>query len=222
MTRHLHKGFVMNNFAKCLCIMSASTSAFGTNVIEFGGILKYDEPLPSSLALGAFERGVAVMFPERTRLLPNNQEIDISQPGLYNQSTDLTFGVIPSGATVRSFIVHADSNGVSPMVYEGWVRFDGPVFGIITGTPLLNATDPRFGGLSTTYSTISSRGVDFSPTVGQDWISLSPDRRLVSFRLSVSETMDEFRIVTGGSPVPSAGASALTLAGLLTATRRRR
>jgi len=213
----------MNSFVKCLCIMSASTSAFGTEVVEFGGMLKYDSPLPPSLMLGAFERkSIAVMFPERSRFLTGTQEVDISQPGLYNQSTDLTFGAIPAGLVVRSFIVHADSLGISSAVYEGWVRFDGPVLGIISGTPMLNTTNPRFGGEFTTYSTIPSRGVDLTPTVGQDFISLSPDRKMVTFRLAVSETMDEFRILTEASPIPSTGTSVLTLAGLLTATRRRR
>ncbi len=69
-------------------------------------------PIPASLTLGAFESDsqARIMF-ERSRNLPEGQEVDIRQPGLVDQTTDLTPGLIPAGTAVRSYILHADSVG---------------------------------------------------------------------------------------------------------------
>jgi MYXO-CTERM domain-containing protein len=177
-------------------------------------------PIPPSLTIGAFESDtqVPVMF-ERNRILPEGQEVDISQIGLVDQLSDLTPGLIPAGTRVASYIFHADGIGTGNHVFEGSVTFDEDILGIIVGTTRLNNTDNRFGAVGTTYWNGPSRGLDLATNPGNDTLLLSVSRNTVSFRLVVGEAMDEFRVLTA---VPTPGSFAVAALAAATTLRRRR
>jgi hypothetical protein len=198
-------------------MMSAaiSGSAFGA-VLNVSGMVT-QTTLPPSLQLGAFESNeFARVMPERLRLLPEPQEVDITQPGLVSTTADRTVGSIPAGTLVGSFLIHADTISSNTRVFEGSVTFEFDILGIIiTSTRLVN-TDLRFGGEGVTYSNNGFRGIDLGSTLESDWVRLSENRRTVSFRLTVDSAMDEMRILT----VPSPAAATGILAGLFVGRRR--
>jgi MYXO-CTERM domain-containing protein len=156
---------------------------------------------------------------ERNRILPEGQEVDISQIGLVDQLSDLTPGLIPAGTRVASYIFHADGIGTGNHIFEGSVTFDEDILGIIVGTTRLNNTDNRFGAVGTTYWNGPSRGLDLATNPGNDTLLLSVSRNTVSFRLVVGEAMDEFRVLTA---VPTPGSFAVAALAAATTLRRRR
>ncbi|MFZ4574833.1 MAG: hypothetical protein ACOYN0_10580 [Phycisphaerales bacterium] len=196
--------------------LSSSAFAIITNVTGSATVA----PIPPSLTIGAFESNeqARIMF-ERNRLLPEAQEVDITATGLVDQLSDLTPGAIPAGTAVSSYILHADSVGITTRTYEGSVTFSDDILGIIVGSNRLINTDARFGRDGTAYWNGTSRGLDLGANPGTETLFLSVNRNTVAFRLTVGEGMDEVRVLTA---IPSPGA--LALAGLAASTglRRRR
>ncbi len=179
-------------------------------------------PLPASLVQGAMESNTTawIMF-ERERVLNQPVEVDITSAGVFDQLADLTPGAIAAGTRVRSYILHADPVGSSVRTYEGTVRFDEVVIGIIVRGTRLAATDSLLGGIGTTYDGASEgRGLELNQAGTADEVSLSmtPDRRIVGIRWTASTATDEIRILT----IPGPGTAGVTLLGVIAVARRRR
>lgn len=203
--------------ATCAVLMSVS----GAAVVATTGAVEL-VAIPPSLVLGDFESSTRarVMF-ERSRLLSLPLNVDITAAGLYDQTADLTPGPIPAGTMIQSYILHADPVAGTQRVYEGSVRFDEPVVGIIIGLNRLRDTDLFLGAPGTAYDgTDQARALEFNAAGTGDEVSLSmtPDRRVVTIRWSTSTALDEVRILT----LPTPGTSALAVLGLAAGLRRRR
>jgi hypothetical protein len=69
--------------------------------------------------------------------------MDITVPGTYDDSSDLTPGVIPAGALVSSHFVNADKVGIQhpPIQLEGSIVTDADILGIAIVQHSLNVTD---------------------------------------------------------------------------------
>lgn len=175
-------------------------------------------PLPSSLAVDAIESNTAALIAfESSQTLSAALAVDATTTGLFDAPADLTPGTIPAGTSIFSYMLHADPVGDGPETYEGSIRFDEPVIGLVVTSASLVALDPVLGNPGTTYSTNPARGLELSANADSVALSISPDRRIVTFRFRTTGAIDEVRIITIPTP-----AATLALAPLALLTRRRR
>lgn len=150
--------------------------------------------------------------------------IDASTPGFYGSSLSFAFSNIPLGTVVSSQFVHFDppTSGTA----DGSITLDGDIVGVIawnrTGFGHLDASDAMFG-MGTVFSAgIDRRGVfDVGDGTGggEDFFTISADRRTLSFHLQVTNPFDEVRVLTM-VPAPSVGV-VLAIAGMSGLRRRR-
>ena len=151
--------------------------------------------------------------------------IDAAAPGLYDSALSFAFDTIGAGAVASSHFIHFDTVGGSFQTVDGSVTFDADIIGVIAWNRQearhLDESDAMFG-LGTIFSTeVARRGVfDVGDGTqgGEDWFSISPDRRTLAFHLQVSTPYDEIRVLT----IPEPFSGALLGLGSLAALRRRR
>jgi hypothetical protein len=174
------------------------------------------EPIapPASVVLGALESNSFVrLFTERTAVLLNqNVSVDITQPGIVGNTTELTPGIIAANQLVDSYLLHADpvSFGSPSVTYQGSVTFDRPILGLLVQASRLTPTDGVLGSLSTIYTPTVNRGFEWpssAPGVG-DMVQLLPDFRTITFVLKSTSQYDQIRVITASVPEPSSLAMA--------------
>ncbi|MGH2699634.1 MAG: hypothetical protein ACRDJL_10640 [Actinomycetota bacterium] len=191
-------------FGLVLVLLSAislftSTTAYGEIVSTSGGIVKIAPP--PSVMVGVLESDTeAFAFDEQQDVtLTDPLPVDITTPGVYDDSADLTPGSIPAGTTVSSHFVHADDIGGGgrsrPTRIEGTVVTDSDIIGISVLADNLDASD-FLGAPGTVY-----------PTGGQqrelnldsaDMVIEELDKRTVFIRFRILTHLDQVRIITEG------------------------
>jgi prepilin-type N-terminal cleavage/methylation domain-containing protein/prepilin-type processing-associated H-X9-DG protein len=140
-----------------------------------------DRPNPD-IAANDFAR----LFVERLGYkLPQSVPVDISQPGYYSSSGQLTRSSIPAGTLVDVFYIHFDSMGnQGASIYNGRIDFSREMLGLITNSNTLDQTDPIIGKPGVIYPTGQrARGYEW----GAEQIEVSDDMRtftLHQFRIS--------------------------------------
>jgi hypothetical protein len=115
-----------------------------------------------------------VAFDERrcvTLLAP--LKVNISTPGTYNASDQLTPALIAAGTRVSSQFVHADrASSAGTGVHEGTLTTDTPILGIVTANGSLSNGD-SLGAIGRVYPTGSTgrawqfNGGDDVPPLGR-------------------------------------------------------
>ena len=165
--------------------------------------------------------------------LANALGVDISTPGTYNSAHPLTPGTIAAGSKVNSFFFYSDpQNNNKGVGFTGSLTFDSDILGLIVRVNSLNQTDPVLGASGTTYPTgapaDTDRGLEITGT-GPDSVTLSADRRTLTYNFNTAQFVDEVRVVTSAAPVPEASTTvsfglllALGLGGLVVAAKRRK
>lgn len=162
---------------------------------------------PASVQYGALESNNTVYaFDEQQCVaLPADLPADITSPGTYHVTTDLTKGTLTAGMQVSSHFVHADQTGrLKPFTdYDGSITVDQPIVGIEVRKATLDKTD-FLGAPGTLYPTGAfGRGLELKPTnTKADYITLAPDLRTVSFHLQVALHVDQIRVLTECAPPP--------------------
>jgi hypothetical protein len=127
--------------------------------------------------------------------------VDISQPGVVTNASQFTPATIDTGTYVNSQLLHFDPVGNGSGVLRGSVTFDTNVLGIIVTSARLNATDGQLRRPDAVYATtFASRGAEFNGSADQDSVTLSADRRTVTFVSHVASGLDEIRVVTTVPP----------------------
>ncbi len=170
---------------------------------------------PASTANGVLESNTQVfVFPEQQNItLSTAIDVNISLPGTSPSGNSINFSqaTIPVGTLISSYFAHFDSIGSpgadNPAIVTGSITFGSDVLGLIVGQSKLDATDSYPGLPGSTYGTgQSARDLEIVINgVGQgtnDEITLSNDRRTVSFNLRDGSGTDEFRIITAAATVP--------------------
>jgi hypothetical protein len=167
---------------------------------------------PSDVSIGALESDTTILaFPEQQNVtLPDDITVDITLPGTspFNGVQNLSAGVIPAGTEVDSYFVHFDKVGDSnsTVTAMGSIAFDSNVLGLLVLDNELNLTNSFPGLPGTNYGIEAGRGLEIvgggANTGNNDQITLSADRRTVSFSLRNGQTPDDFRVITA-VPEPS-------------------
>jgi hypothetical protein len=200
----------------------------GSVLSSSGAIQIVDEALvPNNIAEGNWENDEFLrVFSERQNFtLPFSIAVDISNPGVFGR----TAGFIPStqsiaaSTTVNSHYLHFDPVG-SPgnLTRGGSITFDSDVLGIIVG--VFNGTNVGSPnntlGLSNTILGVPRIAYDFAIADlflgGGDQLTLSNDRRSVSFLFISGRGSDNVRIITSASvPEPDRASSFILIVAVL-------
>jgi len=150
---------------------------------------------------------IHLLIERQNSILPQGLTLDVSKPGKWLDSDDALYSYqeIKAGEAIDVYYLHFDPVGQpgTPTIIEGSMTFDRDVKGFVTTSELLLAAHsivglvPELTGV--TYPTSNLQGIE--PNINT-YLTLSDDRRTVSFRLPVTVNVDTFRIVTA-VPEPS-------------------
>jgi hypothetical protein len=154
--------------------------------------------------------------------IPGNPSFALCEPnaraGKYDRPTDFPSrgGVIPAGTCIDSHLIHADPTAPGETIYDGIVRYDSMILGVIVSTPRLIASDADPGlAPTTTYGAEPTRGLEFGPTGQLDTVSIEAGATRVDFHFEVNQPtdlLDQVRVITIGDPQSCPGqATQLTL-----------
>lgn len=161
---------------------------------------------PASVVAGAYQSDTEVrIFPEQQGVtLANDVSVNITTVGLFDNLADLTPGVVASGQTVSSYLVHFDSvTGSNTRTFRlmpgGTVAFEERIVGVIMLDAELHTSD-FLGAPGTVYPTgIVGRGLEpvpIEPGTGEyDFISVTCDTLSVG-RFGNGARIDQIRILT--------------------------
>ena len=159
---------------------------------------------PTSVAVGVYESSTNVrVFNERQVNLAASLTISF-----FNQSGVLVPRTLNVGVCVQSHMIHFDEAAGQPAVLTGSATFDMPIIAVIPtninilGFRALDATDPVFGVLGTTYPTVGNNSRSVEAILGGDSLSYSfaqPSR--LGFTLN-SDGFDQMRVLTECAPDP--------------------
>lgn len=197
-------------YALCLAFCLAGTAAHATILAPTGAVSIVSPP--TDISTGATESDTVILaFAERQNVtLPADVAADITVPGTSPSGgvQHLSPGTIAAGTGINSYFIHFDVVGTpaptSAIPATGSVSFDSDVLGLIVLDAKLNATHTFPGMPGTTYST--GGGLEIvgggAGTGANDQVTLSADRRTVTFNFRDAESPDDIRIITS-VPEPS-------------------
>jgi hypothetical protein len=204
-----------------LSVLSRSALA---GIVSTTGAVETVTP-PADVRLGAFENDtvVRVFVEKQGHTLALHLAADITAPGTSPLPADpanlnLSPGTLLSGTMVDSFYLHFDPTGPSDRL-EGSLVFDRDVLGLMTLADALTGSHGELGVAGTIYG---SGPLEHVHPEFPDFVTLSDDRRTVSFSINAGMGHDSIRVVTSAVPEPGT-ALLLGLGGAtLLAARRRR
>jgi len=198
---------------------------------------------PADASMGVFESNTTTfLWAEGTTTIANSQFVTIipfknitpeaagSTNGLGEGSAFYDSGIATveamwggdlAAGTYSSYFFHTDKD-VQNQTFTGSMTFAREIVGIIYKQTELGLTDPIFGASGTTYGAGGS-GRILELDGAANWLSLSADRKTLSFQTVVAHNMDDMRILTSAVPVPAAvWLFASGLLGLVGIARRRK
>ena len=159
---------------------------------------------PPSVEFGQLESNTEIrVFDEQQCVtLQNDLLVDITQPGLYDQQSDLTnSGFIPAGTSVSSHFMHVDKvgdlSGPPPfsITLEGSITTDADILGIAVLQRALNQSD-FLGAPGTAYPTGDfGRRVELN-NAQSDFVIEHSDVRTVTLHAQVAQHADQVRVIT--------------------------
>jgi hypothetical protein len=155
----------------------------------------------------------------RNVVLAAELRVNIVNPGLYDQPSDIRRARVAAGTLVDSYLLSFDNEDQSGLVRTGSITFARDVVGIMIFDESLVATEALFSPFQVDEP--AERGTELAQDGGPEFIELSADRRTVTLRLGNDTTLDQIRILTNAIPGPGTLAAAwlVCLAG---GVRRRR
>ena len=185
----------------CVIALMSMVAAASASITGTSGQITQIAP-PASVAIDALESDTTMYaFDEQQGVtLASPLAVNITTPGTYDDSSDLTPGTIPAGTVVNSHFVNADHIGTQApgVVLDGTVTTDTDILGIIVMQHELNHSD-NLGAPGTTYPT-GDFGRGFNLDDQNDFIIEQIDKRTVEIHSQVRVHADQVRIITDGTP----------------------
>jgi hypothetical protein len=178
-----------------------STTGQVQQIAPPAGVLFPPHPGESCPTAGACLASDTTMFAFNERqcvAAPTNLPVDITQPGTYDDSGDLTNGgTIAAGTIVSSHLVHSEQatpNHGPALDFDGTIHTDGTILGIAILAPALDATDV-LGAPGTLYPTgVFGRALNLD---GQDdFVVNFVDGHTVEVHSQVNLHADQVRVIT--------------------------
>lgn len=164
-------------------------------LITFTDGIKPIEP-PASVRAGALVSGeTAVIFYETARRsLTAPLRCDATAPGRFVMGGARSPGQIAAGTTVNCFFIHANTSGKVAHL-TGSVTFPTEILGIIVDAHDLDASDGVLGRPGVSYPT-GGKFRGFFDGDHDDEITVSRDRRTLSFTSHTGKWVDQVRVIT--------------------------
>jgi hypothetical protein len=181
----------------CVAAMIATTGVSASIDQVVSGQITLLPTAPASVREGALESNTTMFaFDEQQgATLANSVSVDITVPGTYDDSANLTSGTIAAGTVVNSHLIHADRlDGGGHVMYEGTLHVDSNILGIAILRPSLDATD-ILGVPGTSYPTgVTVRRLNLDEQ--DDFVIEQTDRRTVTVKSDLLGAFDQVRIIT--------------------------
>lgn len=162
----------------------------------WGGVRVLRTP-PLSVRKGAYQHNYILMFQEQAHIeLEDPLVVSISEHGKYQVGfTSENHGdfeqILSVGNRVDSYFLHYDTKTDAATRCHGTVRFDRPIVAVIAGGRQLAATDELLGSWCATYD----RPEVMDRQLEDDWVMISPDRRLLTLDWGVGQAADQIRVL---------------------------
>jgi hypothetical protein len=186
-------------FAWTLGLLAAAALAgsAGATIVSTSGQMTLISP-PPSVDIGALQSNTTMYAFDEQQCVRTSVDlpVDITVPGTYDDSSDLTPGVIPAGTLVSSHFVNADKVGIQhpPIQLEGSIVTDADILGIAILQHSLNVTDV-LGAPGTIYPTGKfGRGLNLDEQ--NDFVIEQIDKRTVVVHSQVRIHTDQVRVIT--------------------------
>jgi hypothetical protein len=148
---------------------------------------------------------IAAVAENRNVVLQAELRVNIINPGLYDQPSDIRRARVAQGTAIDSFLVSIDGGLGRGTVSSGSITFDRDVVGILIFDESLNASDDLFAPGQ--IDSPEDRGVELLETGSNEFITLSSDRRTVELQLGDDISLDQVpsaRTTTWASPTTRA------------------
>jgi choice-of-anchor A domain-containing protein len=193
---------IVAGWAATLCVLAVGSA--GATITGTSGQVTKIAP-PPSVMFGDLQSNTTMFaFDEQQNVtLGQALECDITQPGVYDETADLTPGTVPAGTVVSSHFVHADKIGTGPpfVTLEGTVTTDADIICIAILQRPLNMSD-FLGAPGTAYPT-GDFGRHLELDSQDDFVIEQVDRRTVVIHSSTRLHADQVRIITAAGPCPN-------------------
>jgi len=135
----------------------------------------------------------AFVFIEReNRTLSSPLDVDVVNSGTFGSTNRTRSDTILSGTEINSYFIAYDPSGllVGFPGISGTIIFQQDVLGLIIDPSTLQSTNSRLGASRTDYGTF--QGISFT----QESVSISSDRRSVSFQFENNSQLKQIRVIT--------------------------
>jgi hypothetical protein len=180
--------------------LAVATDGAGAAVSATSGQVQKISP-PSSVLFGALESNeTMVTFDEQQDVvLAAPLLVNFTEPGTYDETTDLQNAEIPAGTLISSHFVHGDKVGDNPtkVVFDATVTTDRDILGVMVQKFALDASD-HLGAPGTLYPTdASGRQLELN---ADDFVIEQVDRRTIVIHSEVDSAVEHVRIITAGKP----------------------
>ena len=219
-SRHAGASLLHFNVALTASILAACSATSATaGIVSVGGSVVLRDP-PAMILLNQWESNNEIRgWFEREVTLSSPLVVGHVNSGLVTADSQLISGSLPSGTTIRSYMVRVDPVGVGPTILTGSLVFDVPILGVYVGSGI-GDTDSLLGRPGIGYNTNSARGMEFDgPGGSAESFEISADRLRIDFIMDTQDATDEIRILTA---IPSPSTAILAGLGCIFAGRRRR
>ena len=194
-----HTQNLENSKNKCLALERLEDRSVPAIIGSTGQLVRVSAPI--SAEVNKLENANnAFVFAEKTQVsLTAPLKVDVSVPGNYSVASTLTPATILPGTIINSYYLHADVVGTPSVAktMKGTITFDDAIIGLVLNAKYLASSD-ILGASKTVYSQ-SGREFDFNDPSGLDKISLSADRKSITYELVMTGASDDVRIVTSAS-----------------------
>ena len=163
---------------------------------------------PPSLANGRLENDTRafVFLESENHALESPLNVDIVDPGFYDDDSDLTAATIPAGTVINSYLVHVDpsmrfAEVPLPRGINGGITFAEDIVGLIVRTSRLEDSTAELGAPRTLYQDLS--GLEFTlVNLGpEDEVTFEGNRRVLRFEFRNYIEMDHMRVITSSESI---------------------
>lgn len=180
-----------------LVAAAALAATASATIVSTSGQVTLISP-PPSVDIGALQSNTTMFAFDEQQCVRTSVDlpVDITVPGVYDDSGDLTPGVIPAGTLVSSHFVNADKVGIQPppIELEGSITTNADILGIAITHHSLDATDV-LGAPGTIYPTGKfGRGLNLDDQ--NDFVVEQVDKRTVVVHSQVRIHTDQVRVIT--------------------------
>jgi len=167
--------------------------------------LRVAPPWPRKLWFIQSDDQISVVTEGYATTLNAPVELNASEPGTYQNETDLTPLDLPAGSRVRSYFLHFKPNAPELgkerelVSVEGTITFNQAILGVILLEDELSATDAMFSDRNSPAAR-SVRKLELGGGVIGDSFSISEDRKTLTLSLSVLRIFsDRVRVIVDAS-----------------------